>query len=63
MTNCTKYKVIYLHQADIIGAQTLEDWLNEQCEEGLELIAINDRMFIFKRNAYIMSIKKVEDKE
>jgi hypothetical protein len=60
MTDCTKYKVISLFPRGL-GAQTIEDWLNEQMEDGLEFVAVDGDKYIFKRNAYLVSIKKVED--
>ena len=61
MTTCMKYKVIHLW--DDMGPQQLQDWLNEQCEQGLDLVAVKDNRYIFARNAYIKSIKRAENDE
>ena len=62
MSGCNKYVVIDLSQMLIENyPRTVEDFLNTQCECGLELVAVRGNEFIFKRNAYIASIKHIED--
>jgi hypothetical protein len=64
MTNCTKYKVIDMDKIPTTDLpKSLEVWINEQYEAGLELVTVRSNQFIFKRNAYLVSMKKVESKE
>ena len=64
MTTCTKYKVIELHDHLALSyAKHLEDWLNERCELGEDIVAVHGNKFIFKRNVYVKSIRQVESDE
>jgi hypothetical protein len=56
-----KFKVVYFYQGDYVGAQTLEDWLNEQYKRGFEFVAVDGRNYIFKRNSYIKLVTKSEE--
>jgi hypothetical protein len=62
MTTCTKYVVKEMNKA--IFSEDLQDWFNEIFEkENLELVAIDGNNYIFKRNAYIKSIRQVDNSE
>lgn len=61
MSKLGKYKVVYFYEYSPSGSQSIEDWLNEQDKKGWELVAIDGRNYIFKRNVYIVSIKEVKN--